>query len=100
MQLKDIGCLDLGVTTDMEGEKNPTDLSSLLYGSCLIEDWGIEGEANVFDDWLRTDWLMTKFMDKEALGKEHARVMGHAFGYIHAVVRGSETNREVHKVCG
>lgn len=98
MQLKDIGCLDLGVTTDMEGGKSPTDVSSILHGSCL--NVGLREKLMSLMTDFRTDWLMTKFVDKEALGKEHARVMGHAFGYIHAVVRGSETNREVHRVFG
>lgn len=49
---------------------------------------------------LGTDWSMMKFTDKEALGKEHTEVVGQEFGFTHAVLCGSETNRDVHQVIG
>lgn len=91
MELKDDGCLDLRVRVEMEGE-TPTDLSSIMHGSCL--NVGLREKLMSLMTDLRTDWLMMKFMHKEALGKEHAQVVGHEFGYMHAVFYGSETIKQ------
>lgn len=90
MQLKTDGCLDLGVRVDMQG-KAAIGLRHVVHGGHL--NVGLKEKLSSLLTELGTEWLMAKFADKEALGKEQAGMARHEFGFRQTVFCGSETIR-------